>query len=228
MFHGEVIRVSISATIPEGNLNRAVVSWSTSLSIVQLAASTAGSSPRKSTAPMDRVAAPEIHQRAAARFANVPELSRLRGNEMVERGLQRMNPAQPSRCNLLGRVAEYGVIDVMEGLDQATTARPAGGHHRPGLRRSHRERLLAEHVLAGFESEKRIPTVIVRGQGIVDKIDIPVRDQVLIALIKAWYFVCPREGLGLSGPRRRDRHDLDIPSSCRGLEDSHLGDPRRS
>src|SRR4051794_29533904 len=69
---------------------------------------------KESTAPMDRVAA-EIHQRAAARFANVPELSPLLGNEMVERGLQRTNPAQPSRCDLLGRVAEYGVIDVMEG-----------------------------------------------------------------------------------------------------------------
>ena len=108
---------------------------------------------------------------------------------------------------------------VHERLHQQHTLGLAGLDHPLGLRRVRRERLLAQHVLAGPGRGDRPLRVEVVGQRVVHGIDVRIGQQVLVRAERARDAEPGRGGLGTAQITRGDRDDLTPRGRGRGRDD---------
>ena len=81
------------------------------------------------------------------------------------------NISDDARFEQLDDAMPEGVVAMMECLDEEGIARLGGLQHGLYLRRIHRERLLAQHVLAGREGADTPFRVPVRWQPVVNEVD---------------------------------------------------------
>ena len=116
---------------------------------------------------------------------------------------------------------EQGVIAVVERLHQHPAGAGGGSRHRLGLGRVGRERLLAEHVLAGIEGADGPLGVQPVGQGVVDGLDLRVGQQRLVAGIDMPHALACRESVGAPRVARRHRDDRRTRHATRRAHQRH-------
>ena len=107
----------------------------------------AGSAPNSIRDRFTRVAA-DVVERAAPGLVDVADVRRV-VVEVREPAVDRLQPPDAARRHQLPDGDPRRVLAVHEGLHQEDARVPAGIDHALGLGRGHRERLLAQHVLAG-------------------------------------------------------------------------------
>ena len=141
--------------------------------------------------------------------ANVREA----GEWEAEGGIDSPQGAQLPAPHDLGGPHGEGVVAVVEGLHHHQPgALGRRNRHLPGFNRVRGERLLAEHVLAGFQGFQRPLRVQSVGQRVVDGIDAGVVQQGLIRVRHPGNVVLARE---LDRP-------LPVPGRHGGHRDSRL------
>ena len=139
-----------------------------------------------------------------------------------------MRRSAPScgRDNLL-HPRRQGVVPPVERLHHHAPRARRHLRHLPRLRLVGRERLLAEHVLAGLERPDRPLGVEAVGQGVVHGRDGLVREERLVARRHARDAVLRRERLRPPPIPRRHARDLDLVHALRRPNQRHRRDPRR-
>ena len=106
------------------------------------------------------------------------------------------------------------VVPVVERLhhDEAGARRDRGDGF--GLLGVRGERLLAQHVLAGFERGDRPLRVQPVGQRVVDRVDVGIGDERGVGVVHRRDAVLRRERVGAAAIARRDRDDLGFARRC--------------
>ena len=151
---------------------------------------------------MDRVAS-GVHERPAPEVPAVADVARSQQWEAEVR-LEMQDRADLARVEDRPQPGEQRMVAIVEGLDEHTT-RPLGGPgHRFCLGDARRERLLAEHVLARLERADGPLGVERVRQGIVDGLDLGIREERLVRFVDARNRVPGARARG-RGQRRRAR-----------------------
>ncbi len=156
--------------------------------------------------PGDRAARAERDQRAAAGLGDVADVLRI-AVEIGEEHLDGADVAELAGGHDLLRPHPLRVVTDHEGLGDHHA-----GRHTPqllGFGGIEGDRLLAEHMLAGFQRLDRPGHMQVVGQRVVDRLDGGVGQQRLVAPIRLRYAGRPRGGLRRGQGARGDGTQLD-------------------
>ncbi len=172
--------------------------------------------------PVQRVAA-EIHHRPAALQRVIADVLRIPGDVDAELGLKRTHGAEPGLQR--EQPQERRVIAVVEGLHQHALAGVGGGDHRARLVGGHRDRLLAEHVLAGGERLDRPLRVAGGRKRVVDEVGGGIGEQRFVAGIGNRDIVLVGIGDGGRRAARGHRGDDDVVAPRGRGDDGAGGDP---
>ena len=121
-----------------------------------------------------------------------------------------------------------GVIAIVKGFEENQAALSRRRDHLLGLRCVGCEGLLAEHVLALPERLESPLGVKTRGKRIVDRVDIRIADQRLVAGIDLRDAVLLGESAGALGVARRNRHHLGARRASGGFYQGIGCDLRRT
>ena len=160
--------------------------------------------------------AAEIHQRAAAQRRIMPQLSGPVFDGHREFGLDRTELAECAAADGRENVLEHRMEAVVEGLHQRPARARGRLRHRACLTRVHRERLLAQDRLSGLQRRDGKARMQMRGQGVIDQVDVRMRDQRVIAskalgnAMLGGVGACP-----LAVPRRHADDRAILPLACR-------------
>ncbi len=151
---------------------------------------------------LDPVAA-HVHEHPAAGALGIPEPARVRPEVLLALAHEIHRPqralvGQLLRPHVLGREAQ------LLGVHQEHSRLRAGGDHLVGLRQRARERLLADHVLAGRRGRNRDVAMQVVGGADADDVDVRLLDQRPVVGVVAGDAVLGREALGVPRSRRGD------------------------
>ena len=177
----------------------------------------------------DRIAA-HVVEGAAADVDLVADIHRIEHAEQ-ERRLDEPDLADATRTHELAHPMPLRVITHHERLYHATPAAVARRDDRLRLYRVQRDRLLAQHVLARLECPDRPFDVQVIGQRVIDRIDVRVVEQRLVAaetVRDAKLRRDQRRPVGIARCDRGnhafaasdDRRDHALATYVRGTEDS--------
>ena len=129
----------------------------------------------------DGVAA-DVHQAAAADVGLVAHVAGI-GEEIGEERLDRTHLADPPTPRQLPRPLPLRMVAHHKRLGNQLAAALTRSHELPALLGVQRHRLLAQHVLAGFERAHAPGNMQVVGQRDVDRLDVRVGQQRLVATV---------------------------------------------
>ena len=113
-----------------------------------------------------------------------PALQVRRQVDRVEHAREQ-RPADPAGLDRLAHGAVGGGVAQMVVGAHHHARRPAGRHHLAGVGQGHRQRLLAQHVLAGRGRRQRLREVQLVGGADVDDLDRRIGQQRLDAVVAA-------------------------------------------
>ena len=114
----------------------------------------------------------------------------------------------------------YGVVALHQVGHEQPVALLRRGDHLVGLRDGHRQRLLADHVLAGPEGLHRLGVVQERRRGDVDEIDVVASQHLPTSSMSGMPNRCGRGigGLPVRPGHARQRHARDLGELLEGIE----------
>ena len=166
---------------------------------------------------VDRIAA-DVVEPPAADLRLVAHVRRI-GERIAEKRLDRLGGAERS---ILGEVAGSlppGRMAGHERLGHELAGAAPGVDQLLGLRGGQRDRLLAEHVLAGLHGADAPGHVQVVGQRVVDRLDVGIGQQGLVAPIGARDAELRRDTVGLGLVARGDRGDARVAATLHAGND---------
>src|SRR4051812_47924857 len=166
--------------------------------------------------------AADVHQRSALELGQPADVPRV-GQVEAER---RADVAQPARHAVAHEPLERLRLRVEaphERLHQHAAGALGRVERRLDLRRAARQRLLAQHVLAGLERPDRPRHVQRVGQRVVDGIDLRVGQQRLVGAVHARDPVLGRVRPPAGRLARGDGEELGVRRQARAVDDA-LGD----
>jgi hypothetical protein len=130
---------------------------------------------------VDRIAA-DVHQGSAAELGHVADVGRIQVAVREER-LDGLELADRTVANELAHLDPQRVQPVHEGLHEEHACGLAAVDHLLGLGGRHRQRLLAQHVLAGRRRPQRPRRMEVVGQRDVHGLDVRIVEELLVAAV---------------------------------------------
>ncbi len=170
----------------------------------------------------------EVHQCAAALFACPAQLALAVRDRHGEIRIDAHEFSEFAGAGDLDGAFHDIVMAIVEGLDQLALGIRRRLVHAPHLRGVHRERLLAQHMLAGLQSGDGPARVARRRQGVVDEIDIVAAHQFVVVLCDMRDLVFGGIGPGALRIARGNRHDFEIRIVARGVDDDGRRDLGRA
>ena len=120
------------------------------------------------------------------------------------------------------------VIAIVKRLHHDQPGAPGDGGNLLCLRSVRRERLLAQHVLAGIECSDRPSPVQPVRQRVVDSVDVRILDQRGVAVVDFGDVMLRRECRRAIRISRRDRNDFGFVDRARRPHDRWWSDLRRT
>ena len=153
-----------------------------------------------------RVAA-DVEHAAAAPAQHVPDVGRI-GQQVAEMAVDRLELADPPAADELARRQPLRVRAHHEGFLDVDAGTVARRQQRPRVGQVHAERLLAQHVLAGLGGLDRPGHVEMVGQGVVDRVDLGVGQERLVAVVAARDAQAVRHLAAAGRLARGQGHDL--------------------
>src|SRR5437588_1335765 len=179
---------------------------------------------RQQTRAADAVA-PDVHERAALEVGQQADILRV-VEEEAEGGPDEPQPADRALGDELGQPLRLRRVTPHERLHQQPACVLGGVEGVLGIGGGSRERLLAQHVLAGLERADRPRHVERVRQRDVDRLDVLILEEPLVAPVRALDPPLARVRVGAGLVAARDRDEVDLRRGLRRRDD-HAVDVRR-